>query len=72
MKIDAGAFLQSDPGKTTYVLLEGKAEILIYDVSFEKYVPGAIVGEITVIDGTPRSATVIAHSQCMLAVVNSR
>lgn len=74
LKIDAGAtlFRQGDAGNTMYVLLEGEAEILINDISFEKCGPGAIVGEIAVIENAPRSATVTALTQCLFAVVDSR
>ncbi len=65
-------FRQGEAGSSMYVLLEGEAEIFINDVSFEKCASGSIVGEIAVIDQSPRSATVVASTPCVFAVVDRR
>jgi CRP-like cAMP-binding protein len=74
LKIDAGEvlFRQGEAGDAMYVLLEGEAEILINDVLFEKCTSGTIVGEIAVCDHSPRTATVVASTPCVLAVIDSR
>ena len=74
LKIDAGEFLfrQGDIGDAMYVLLEGEAEILINEVPFEKCTSGSIIGEIAVSDHSPRSATVVASTPCVLAVIDRR
>jgi CRP-like cAMP-binding protein len=74
LKINAGEvlFRQGEAGSSMYVLLEGEAEIFINDVSFEKCASGSIVGEIAVIDQSPRSATVVASTPCVFAVVDRR
>jgi CRP-like cAMP-binding protein len=74
LKLGAGEILfrQGEAGSAMYVLLQGEAEILINDVSFEKCTSGSIVGEIAVIDGSLRSATVVTSTPCVFAVVDSR
>ena len=63
-------FHKGDVGDSMYVLIEGKAEISIDGVFFEKIESGSLVGEMAVIDGSPRYATVTAESKCKFVVVN--
>lgn len=65
-------FREGDPGDTMYVLIEGEAEITIAGVLFEECVPGTFMGEMAVIDGSPRYATVTAQTNCRFAVINSK
>ncbi len=65
-------FRRGDIGEAMYVLIEGEAEIMIDDISFEKCTQGAFMGEMAVIDGSPRYATVIARTDCKFAVINKR
>lgn len=65
-------FREGDPGDVMYVLVDGEAEIFIGGVLFEKCVPGAVLGEIAVIDKAPRYATVIASSKCKFAQVDDQ
>jgi CRP-like cAMP-binding protein len=55
-----------------YVLITGTAEVSIGGVSMEMCGPGDILGEMAVIDGSPRSATVTARSACQFAVVDRK
>jgi CRP-like cAMP-binding protein len=63
-------FREGDTGDVMYVLLEGAAAVTIGGVLFEELSPGSIVGEMSVVDGSPRFGTVTAHTPCNFAVVN--
>ncbi len=65
-------FHKGDVGETMYVLIEGKAEISIDGVFFELIESGSFVGEMAVIDGSPRYATVAAQTNCKFVVVNKQ
>ena len=54
-------FKAGDPGDAMYVVLEGALDILVDDHLVERSTRGAIVGEMALIDETPRSATVVAE-----------
>lgn len=65
-------FKEGDPGDSMYVLIEGKAEITISGVLFEECVPGSFMGEMAVIDGSHRYATVTAKTDCKFAVIDHK
>ncbi len=58
-----------------YFIAEGKVKILLYsadngrEVQFTEFGPYEMFGELSAIDGRPRSATVEAEEQCRLAVL---
>ncbi len=64
-------------GQTTqevYFVVEGNVRVLNFAasgrvVSFATIAPGGYFGELAAIDGQPRSATVVAHTKCTLAVL---
>lgn len=55
-----------------FVLLEGQAEIEIDGQVMEISEPGALIGEMAIIDGSPRTATVSAKTDCKLARVSQK
>ena len=63
-------FFAGDPGELMYVLLEGEAEVRVGDEVVETAGPGAIFGEMALVDHSPRSATVIARSECRVAPID--
>ena len=65
-------FKAGDPGETMYVVMEGEVEILDGSVLLETAGPGSIVGELALIDDEPRSATVVAKTDCRLVPVDRR
>jgi CRP-like cAMP-binding protein len=65
-------FREGDPGDTMYVLIAGEAKITIEGVLFEDCVPGTFMGEMAVIDGSPRYATVTAQTDCKFAVIDKK
>jgi CRP-like cAMP-binding protein len=65
-------FREGDPGESMYVLLEGTVEITINGQTVEKAEAGALLGEIALIENSPRSATVTATTHCRFAQVDQR
>ncbi|MDD4927965.1 MAG: cyclic nucleotide-binding domain-containing protein [Gallionella sp.] len=74
VEINAGEtlFKEGDAGDTMYVLIAGEAEITISGILFEKCTQGSFVGEMAVIDGSPRYATVTAATDCKFVIVGKK
>jgi len=53
-----------------YVLLDGSVDILVGSTVVESARSGALLGEMAMVDSSPRSATVIATSDCKLARID--
>lgn len=71
--IQAGVplFNEGEPGNTMYVLMEGSAAVVVAGHVIEVARPGALLGEMAVVDSSVRSATAIARSNCRLLPINS-
>ncbi|MGB8355418.1 MAG: cyclic nucleotide-binding domain-containing protein [Chthoniobacteraceae bacterium] len=65
-------FREGDVGDKMYVLLEGTMDVTIAGKVVETAEPGALLGEIALIESSPRSATIVAASPCRLAQVDQR
>jgi CRP-like cAMP-binding protein len=63
-------FRVGDPGDVMYVLITGKADVLVGDEVIETAGPGALLGELALIDAAPRAATVVAATDCRLISLN--
>jgi CRP-like cAMP-binding protein len=59
-------FSQGEPGKNMYVIAEGKVDIVIDGKLAESVGPDGIIGEMALIDSSPRSASAIAQTRCTL------
>ena len=72
LEFESGATLlrEGDVGHEMYVLIEGKAVIEYRDRVFAEIGPGDFVGELAVIDGSPRMATTTALTRCKVVVVD--
>jgi CRP-like cAMP-binding protein len=73
-EVEAGTELTraGDPGDEFFVLVDGKARV---EVSARKRVslkPGDFFGEISLLDGGPRSATVVTETPARLMVITRR
>jgi CRP/FNR family transcriptional regulator, cyclic AMP receptor protein len=53
---------QGNPGETLFVVLEGQAKVVRDGKVRTRLVPGDFFGEISVLDGGPRTATVVAET----------
>jgi len=65
-------FHEGDKGDKMYVLLEGEMEILLGDLVLETARPGALIGEMALIDESPRTANAVAKTACRLAQIDRR
>jgi CRP-like cAMP-binding protein len=63
-------FRRGDPGDALFVLKSGNAEIRIGDRTVEVITPGDIVGEMSLIDGNPRSGDAIATTPCQVVRID--
>lgn len=61
-----------DLNSTMYVLMSGIAEVLVNGKVVESAVPGAILGEMAMIDQGVRSATVLAKTDCKFVVIGRK
>jgi len=62
-------FAEGDLGDAMFVLLDGSVEISVHGLKLEEAGPGTIMGEMSLIDNSPRAATVVAMSDCKLAII---
>ena len=65
-------FAQGDPGDLMYVIVEGQAQIMIDGKVMETVHSGGILGEMALIDNSPRSATAVAKTQCLLVPIDEK
>lgn len=54
---------QGDPGTLCYVIVEGEASVYVNGEHVASVGPGAMVGEMALIDHRPRTATVVADTE---------
>jgi CRP-like cAMP-binding protein len=60
------------PGDCMYVVIEGEVGIVSGGRTIETTGPGGILGEMSLIDRSPRSATAIAHTACRLVPIDEK
>jgi len=65
-------FREGDKGDSMYVVLEGELAIQVKGEVIDTTGPGGIVGEMALIDNSPRSATCVAKTTCRIVPVNER
>ena len=74
VRFASGEFLfrQGDKRDKMYVLLEGEVDIRLGNYVLETAKEGAIIGEMALIDDSPRTANAVAKSACRLAQIDRR
>jgi CRP-like cAMP-binding protein len=65
-------FRQGEAGDAMYVLLEGNVDIIVGETVVETADRGALLGEMALIDNSPRSATAIARAPCRLVAIDRK
>jgi CRP-like cAMP-binding protein len=63
---------QGEPGREFMIISSGTARVEIDGVAVAHLGPGDFLGELAVISGTPRTATVTATSPMVVEVLNRR
>jgi CRP/FNR family transcriptional regulator, cyclic AMP receptor protein len=66
LRVGQALFRAGEPGDVMYVLITGSADVLVGDEVIERAGPGALLGEMALIDAAPRAATVVATTDCRL------
>jgi CRP/FNR family transcriptional regulator, cyclic AMP receptor protein len=74
VQLAPGGFLfrEGEKGDKMYVLLEGEIDIFLDDFVLETAGPGALLGEMALIDDTPRTANAVAKTSSKLAQIDRR
>ena len=74
VKLAPGDFLfrEGDKRDRMYVLLEGEMDIRLGDYVVETAKEGALIGEMALIDDSPRAANALAKTACRLAPIDQR
>lgn len=65
-------FKAGDPGALMYVVLEGEVEVSLNNKTVEVVPPGGMLGELSLVDHSPRSAHATAKTDCVLAPINEK
>lgn len=61
---------RGERGREAFVLIEGSVAVSVQDQAIAVLRPGAVFGEMSLLDGKPRVATVTATSQVSVLVLN--
>jgi len=70
--VGATVFEEGQPGDEMYVVLDGEIEIRAHGQAVNKLGPGDLLGEMALIDSSPRSASAVVLSRCRLAPVDEK
>jgi CRP-like cAMP-binding protein len=74
VELDAGAVLmtENEPGREAFIIAEGRAEVRVAGETVAHASAGDLVGEMSLLDLLPRSATVIAETPLRVLVMEPR
>lgn len=74
VRVEAGHELvrQGDIGREMFVLVDGAATVRRNGRKISSAGPGSAIGELSLLDRGPRTATVTAESDCRLLVLGAR
>ena len=67
---EEAVFKTGDAGDCLYVIRSGNAQVIVDGNVVEVVSDGDIVGEMSLIDGSPRSADLVAVSPCQVIPIN--
>ena len=65
-------FDQGSTGRTMYVVIEGEVDLQVDGRTIETVHAGGVLGEMALIDRSPRAASAVAKSRCVLSAVDQR
>jgi CRP-like cAMP-binding protein len=68
---DETIFREGEEGGRMYVVAEGTVKLSLTGRNLEKVSSGGFFGEMSVVDGAPRSATAVALTDCKLVAVSA-
>jgi len=72
--LDAGAVIvdQGQTGREAFVIIKGSATVRRNGKKVATLGAGSVVGELSLLDHGPRTATVVADTECTLLVISQR
>ncbi|MEZ4680340.1 MAG: cyclic nucleotide-binding domain-containing protein [Caldilineaceae bacterium] len=65
-------FSAGDVGNMMFVVVEGEVEVSLAGAPIESIGPGGLFGELSLVDHSPRSATAVAKTACLLAPIGEK
>jgi CRP-like cAMP-binding protein len=65
-------FREGDLGKVMYAIIEGKVDVLVGNEIIDTVGAGGILGEMALIDTSPRSATAVPRTDCKVVPISRR
>ena len=65
-------FDEGEAGEVMYVVVEGEVNIMVRGRVIETVGPGEVLGEMVLVDASPRSASAVAKTDCKLVLINER
>ena len=74
IRMTAGTLIvdQGQTGREAFVVLDGEVEIKRNNRKVASLGPGAVVGELSLLDHGPRTATAVCTTDCTLLVIDQR
>lgn len=63
-------FEMGQPGNVMYVIKSGQASVRVGDRIFDTLGKGSTLGEMAILDGSPRSATAVADTDCEIVAID--
>ncbi len=74
IRMTAGTLIvdQGQTGREAFVVLEGEVDIKRNNRKVATLGPGAVVGELSLLDHGPRTATAVCATDCTLLVIDQR
>jgi CRP-like cAMP-binding protein len=61
---------QGEPGKEAFIILSGKAVVKRSGKKVATLGTGSVVGELSLLDNGPRTATVVCDTECQVLVIS--
>ena len=71
-KAGEAIFRAGDPGSEFFVVREGMVSILVDGNPIETLGPDEVFGEMAIVDAKPRSATVVAETDCVVVPISEK
>ncbi len=65
-------FREGDPGDVMYGVVDGEVDIVVDGHCLDTIGPGGIVGEMALIDRSPRSASAVTRTPCRVVLVDQK
>jgi CRP-like cAMP-binding protein len=74
INMSAGSLIvdQGQTGREAFVVLEGTVGVKRNGKKVGSYGPGTVVGELSLLDHGPRTATVVCETDCVLLLLDQR